>query len=315
MRVLQRLITAIIGLVVLGGYLIAAGLGYLLLAWLVTEPPDLGAALLAIAFLTVVGGYLSYRVGSARLLADIDAAELPRYRAPALYRRRDSLCERLDMSPPPLFVGDIGAPNALSIGGPRSGVVILDRRLLSLLTLDELEGILAHELAHLERRDAFVRTLAVSTMRTLAALVFVLFLPVTLLGIGTARAAAWLADQPQLAPDVAALVTRGIELFVGLGLSVVTLVLLAYSRRREFAADERAAALTGQPRALARALAKLHRAANPSWGFRSLLTIHGDESSSDWRRLLSSHPSIDARVDRLLDADSGRPGVDRRDRR
>lgn len=105
-------------------------------------------------------------------------------------------------------MADIGAPNALSIGGPRSGVIVLDRRLLTLLTMDELEGILAHELAHLERRDAFVQTLAVSAMRTLAALVFLLLLPVTLIGIGTARAVAWLAGQPQHAPDIAALVTR-----------------------------------------------------------------------------------------------------------
>lgn len=311
MRVLQRLIMALVGLAVLVGYLLLAGLGYLGLAWVLAEPPALGPALLVVGVVTVVGSYLSYRVGTARLLAGIDATELPRRRVPGLYRRRDRLCERMDLAPPPLFVADIGAPNALSIGGPNWGIVVLDRRLLTLLTVDELEGILAHELAHLERRDAFVQTLAVSAMRTLATLVFLLLLPVTLIGIGTARAVAWLVGQPQHAPDVAALVTRLVELGVALGLSVFTLLLLAYSRRRELGADERAAAVTGQPRTLARALAKIHRAANPRWGLRSLLTIHGDVSTSAWRRLLSSHPPIEERLERLADAERRLTGADR----
>lgn len=84
-------------------------------------------------------------------------------------------------------------------------------------------------------------------------------------------------------------------------------MLLVYSRRREYVADERAAAVTGQPRALARALAKIHRAANPRWGLRSLLTIHGDESTSDWWRLLSSHPPIEERIERLADAERRLP--------
>jgi len=314
MRVLERLVMALVGLAVLVGYFLLAGLGYLGLAWVLADPPALGPALLVVGVVTVVGSYLGYRVGSARLLAGIDAKELPRHRVPGLYRRRDGLCERMAVAPPPLFVADIGAPNALSIGGPDWGVVVLDRRLLGLLTMDELEGILAHELAHLERRDAFVQTLAVSGMRTLATLLFLLLLPVTLLGIGTARAVAWLLGQPQHAPDVAALVTRLVELGVGLGLSVFTLLLLAHSRRREFVADERAAAVTGQPRALARALVKIHRVANPRWTLRSVLTIHGEESTSDLRRLLSSHPPIEERLERLAAAERRLTGADRHHR-
>lgn len=99
MRVLQRLIMALVGLAVLVGYLLLAGLGYLVLAWALAEPPDLGPALLAVGVFTVIGGYLSYRVGSARLLAGIDAREFPRRRVPGLYRRLDRLCERMEMHP------------------------------------------------------------------------------------------------------------------------------------------------------------------------------------------------------------------------
>lgn len=299
----MRAFMALVGVSLLVAYLALAGLGLLVIDWLLAEPPDLGVTLVVVAGLTIVAGYVSYRLGSARLLAGIQARELPRRRAPAVYRRRDRLCRRMDLAAPPLLVADIGAPNALSIGGPRAGVIVFDRRLLSLLTVDELEGIMAHELAHLESRDAFIQTLAVSTFRTLAGFLYLLFLPITLVAVGVARAAAWIAGRPELAPNVAALARRGVELLVGMGLSVLTLLLLAYSRRREYVADDRAVAVTGNPRALARALAKIHRAASPDWGLQSLLTIHGDESETDWRRLVSTHPPIRERIERLVAAD------------
>ena len=293
---------ALVGLGVLLAYLTLAGLGLLLVSWLFAEPPDLWIALPLVVGLTLGAGYLSYRLGSARLLAGIDARELPRRRAPEIYRRRDRLCAELGIEAPPLLVADLGAPNALSIGGPRAGVVVFDRRLLTLLTIDELQGILAHELAHLESRDVFVQTLAVSSMRTLAGFVYLLLLPLTLVAIGTARAGAWLAGRPDRSSDVAATARFSVELLVGAALSVLTLLVLAYSRRREFVADERAATVTNDPRALARALAKIHRAASPDWGLRSLLTIHGEESTSDWRRLFSTHPPITERIERLVAA-------------
>lgn len=302
-RAFVRLFMALVGLSVLLAYLALAALGLLALSWLVVGPVDLGAAPLVVAAMTILAAWVSYRLGIVRILAGVEATELPRHRAPALYRRRDRLCGRMDLDAPPLYVADLGAPNALSVGGPRRGVVVFDHRLLTLLTGDELEAILAHERAHLEGRDAFVQTLAVSGLRTLAGFVFLLFLPVTLVAIGAARAGAWLAGRPQYAPDVAAMARRGVEVLVGLALSVVTLLLLSYSRRREYVADDRAVAVTGNPRALAPALVKIHRAATPDWGLRSLLTIHGDETDADLRRLVSTHPPIRERIERLVAAD------------
>jgi heat shock protein HtpX len=303
-RVAGRIGMALVGVAILIGYGVAGLVGAIVLVGLVTNPPDLGllAALLLLAVL--LGGYVSYRVGSARLLAGIDAVELSRGRAPALHRRLDRLTAEMGVDRPPLLVADLGAPNALSIGGPRWSAIVIDRRLLSLLTLEELEGILAHELAHVERKDAFVKTLLVSLVRTLAGLVFLLVLPITLVLAGVARAAAWIAGRPTRAPDVEAAATVGIQFLVGLLLSVLTLLALAHARRQEFAADRRAAAVTGRPDALARALAKIHRASEPRLGLRSLLTIHGDESEG-LRRLLSTHPPIAERVDRL--GGPGRP--------
>ncbi|MFB6311027.1 MAG: M48 family metalloprotease [Salinirussus sp.] len=290
--VLYRALFVAVGLVVLTVYITLAVLTVAVMAWLFANPPN--PVLLATAILigSIAAGILSYRLGATRLLAGVETRELPAHRAPALYRRRDRLCQQLGIDPPSLHVGDIGAPNALSIGGPRSAVVVFDRRLFHLLTTDELEGILAHELAHVEGRDAFVQTLAVSVLRTLSGLAFLALLPVTLLAVGTARASAWVAGRPDRSRQVATVAILGVELLVGLVFSLFTLALLAHSRRREFAADARAAALTGRPRALARALVKIHRAADPSWGLRSLLTIHGEETDSTWRRWVSTHPPV-----------------------
>lgn len=297
-----RIAMAVVGVGVFLVYALAALGGYLILEWLVSAPTDLGLTLAVVVGLTLVGGYVSYEVGTRRLLESIGATDLPRRRAASLYRRYDRLAAAIGVSPPRLLVGDLGAPNAMSIGGPRSGVIVVDRSLFDLLTLDELEGILAHELAHVESHDTFVQTMAVNVMQSLTGLLFVLFLPVTLLTVGYARALAWFAGRPERAAEVSRTMTLLVQIVVGLLLSVVTLAILAYGRRREFAADARAAAVTGRPAALARALAKIHRAANPDWGIRSLLTIHGDERSG-LRRWFSTHPPVAERIERLVTAE------------
>lgn len=80
---------------------------------------------------------------------------------------------------------------------------------------------------------------------------------------------------------------------------VLTLVIRAHSRHREFAADDRAAEVTGRPLALARALTKIDRVSDPDWGLLSPLYTHGDEDNG-LGRLFSTHPTTDDRVERLL---------------
>jgi heat shock protein HtpX len=306
--VFRRALLAVVGFAVLAVYL---GLAWALLtgyAWLLANPPDPLAVTLALGVAVLLTASASYHLGTARLLAGVETRELPRRRAPSLYRRQDRLCHDLGIEPPSLLVADLGAPNALSIGGPRRSAIVLDRRLFSLLSADELEGILAHELAHVAGRDAFLQTLAVAVMRTLSGVAFLLLLPVTLVAVGVGRATAWVSGRPERGADVAALATLGVQLLVGLVLSAFTLALLARSRRREFDADARAAELTGRPRALARALVKIHRAADPRLGLRSLLTVQGEESDVDWRRWISTHPPVEARVARLVGGDFGTRG-------
>jgi heat shock protein HtpX len=315
MRLWTRAFMVLVGLAVFAVYAGGAIGGYLLLAWLVATPPDLLVTLALVAAFTLVSAYFSYRFGTARLLAGLEAVELPRRRAPRLYRRLDGLAGRMGLDSPPILIANLEAPNALSLGGPRGGVIVVDRSLLNLLTLDELEGIVAHELAHMERYDTFIQTLAVSLMRSLGGLVTLLLLPVLLLAYGVDRAVAWIRGDPTREQGLAGTLAGSVDLFVGFLLSVATLLFLSHSRRREYAADARAAEVTGKPVALARALSKIHRATDPAWGLRSLLYIHGDEQEEDGlERLLSTHPPIEERIERLLDRAERMPALDSRGR-
>ncbi len=296
---------AAVGLSLLVCYLLVATAGYRLLAALWATRPDPATIAAIVGGLTLLSGYLSYRVGTARLLGSLDAVELPRDRAPGLYRRLDELAAEYGIDRPRVLVADLPTPNAFALGGARGGTLVLDRGLLRILDADELEGILAHELAHLESYDALVQTLAYSALRTLTGVIFLALFPFLLAVTGFAQAAAWLAGRPRSWPSTAfGRLRYRIEQGVLTVFSAVTLVLLARSRRREYAADDRAVVTTGNPLALARALRKIERYAEPRWGLLSLLNVGTDEDGRS--RMLSTHPSTEERIDRLIEkADGG----------
>ena len=298
---------AVVGLSVFAGYLAGAYLSYRVILLLWSRRPGLTVAVATVSLLALLLGAASYRYSTGRLLAALDATPLPRERAPELYRRLDRLTERMRVGDPELSVARMRVPNAFAIGDRRRGVVVFDRALLSLLSADELEALLAHELAHVESYDGFVQTLAYSAFSTVVELLFVLLLPVVLLVTGASHAAAWLCGRPT-EPDrgPGGRARRWIEGGVLLALLLVTITIRAHSRRREYAADDRAAAVTGDPLALARALRTIDRAAEPRWGIVAPLYVHTDDEDG-LLRLLSTHPPIDDRIERLA-ARAAAPG-------
>jgi heat shock protein HtpX len=174
---------------------------------------------------------------------------------------------------------------------------VIDGSLFRLLTAAELEAIIAHELAHLKRRDSLVKTLGHSLVRTVTGIVWVGLLPVALLVGGVARAVALLGgNDPVTIRHTIRTADAMVTSLVAVCLFLLTAVVQAYSRHREYAADERAARVT-DPLALARALEKIDRATTPS-GLLSTLVIHGDEEGSV-TDLLASHPPMADRIERL----------------
>lgn len=299
-RVALRTLMVLVGLLLLAAYAGVAYLGYRLLAAVWLARADLLAFVLWTISLTALFGYLSYRFGTDQLLARANAAELPRRRAPQLHARFDRLCEAMDAGRPRLLVGRMAAPNAMAVGGVRDGTIVLDRSLIRLLSLDELEALLAHELAHLERRDSLIQTLAFSAGQSLVWLVVALALPFVLVGAGVQRALDWIRGRPSGASfSPLAEFRHRVGQVVMVGFLGLTLLLLAHSRRRELAADDRAVSVTGDPLALARALRRIERATRPRWSMTSPLYVHGDEGTLT--RLLSTHPEMDERIERLVE--------------
>lgn len=293
-----RVLMAGVGVAMLAFYLGLAYLASLVLEALWAGRPDLQTTVTVVLLTTVLFGYVSYQFGTARLLSELGAAEIPRERAPELYRLLDSLSDRMGTPAPRLFVARMDAPNALAVGGSREGDIVLDARLFRILDAAELETILAHELAHLESHDGFVQTLGYSLAQTVGGLLTLGLLPVAVVLAGIARAFAYLRGDPPGVRTAAARVHTLVGGVVVLLMAAFTLLLRAHSRRREYLADDRAVGVTGNPEALADALRKIERASTPGWGVLSPLYIHGDEQGL-LTRLLATHPSMDERVARL----------------
>jgi heat shock protein HtpX len=277
-------------------YATLALVAYRALLYLWARRPGPLTTLAVVVGLTLVAGYVSYRVGTARLRFALDAVELPRSEMPRLYRRVDALAARVGVETPRLMIASLRGPNALALGGPRDGDVVLDGSLFRLLTAAELEAIIAHELAHLDGRDGLVKTLGYSFVRTVTALVWLLVLPVALFVGGVVRALAVFRDDVAGVRRTARAADATMTSLVVVCLFILTAAVQAYSRHREYAADDRAARLTG-PLVLSNALRKIDRATTTD-GLLSTLVVNGDEEGPV-TDLLASHPPMDDRIERL----------------
>ncbi|WP_435128424.1 M48 family metallopeptidase [Halobaculum sp. D14] len=293
-----RAAMATVGVATMTVYAAAAYLLYLLAQVVWAHRPDLPTFAAWLVAMTLVSGYLTYRFGTGQALSGLDARELPRERAPGVYAIRDRLAEAMDVSPP-VYVARLGEPNALALGG-RNPRLVVDASLFRLLDHDELEAVLAHEFAHIEGRDGFVQTLGYSAAQTLIGVVALALAPVGFVAGGFAKGLALLYGRPgqwhRTAPGRLRIwLAQGLTLLL-LGLTVAV---RTYSRRQEHAADDRAVEVTGKPLALARALTKIDRAASASFPLAPLSPNAGDRSDNPLVRLLSTHPPLDERVERL----------------
>lgn len=296
-----RLLMAAVGLSVLVCYLGAAALGVLVLTTVFSSRFDLLTTVALVLVFTLVFALSTYHFSTTQLLDSLDAVELDRERGAGLYRRLDSLAAEMAVETPTVFVAQMPLPNALALGTARRGALVFDQSLLWLLSPAEFEAILAHELSHLESHDSLVQTLAYSVLRTFVGLVVVAFLPLVLVVTGLGQALGWASGRPtQWNTSLLGRLRAAIGESLGFLLVALTVPVRAHSRRREFAADDRAVDITHDPLALARALRRLEQVSDPSRSIHSPLTIHGREESS-LGRLLSTHPPMDDRVQRLLD--------------
>jgi heat shock protein HtpX len=221
----------------------------------------------------------AYLYGDRVVLGMVGARELPVGEAPAVHAVVASLAGLAQLPKPRLYVLPEGLPLALAAGrGPRGGAIAVSRGLLAAAPPAELEGVLAHELAHLRNRDVLVQTAAVIVAGAL---------------IEASRVGGWL---------------QRTLLFV-LGPLAAAIVHLLLSPKREFAADATAALLCGSPHGLADALIRLEQATElvefrASPATEPLYTIN-PFAEEGLAGLFVTHPAAGERVRRLraLDPD------------
>ncbi|WP_416841175.1 M48 family metallopeptidase [Haloferax sp. DFSO52] len=290
----------LIGLAVLVSYLLLSALSAFAVVTLWRLRPDPVTGALVGTAVVVVLGYVSFRVGTLQLLGRLEARDLSRDESPAVYRLLDRLSEEIGIDPPSLKLARFTTPNAMALDPLGRDVIVLDVALFRLLDVDEFEALLAHELAHLERKDGLSQSLVASMGQTLVGIGYLFVSPVTFFATGIALGTAWIRGQPRewhrTVPGRIRLALDTVVGFLGFGFTVY---IRTQSRKREFAADARAAAVTGNPMALASALRKLERAAQPRWGM-SPLWVYGEVEMDDpVSEMLSTHPSTDERVERL----------------
>lgn len=247
----------------------------------------------AILFLILAGALnaISYFMADRIVLWSYRAKLVEETEAPRLYRSVRRVATLSDLPMPRVAIVPSRTPNAFATGRNRKkAVVAVTQSILDLLTEEELEGVIAHEMAHIKNRDVLVMTVAATLAGAIAFM---------------ARAFWW-----------SALFRRGQSNVIILLIIAITaplaalLVQLAISRSREYKADSVGARNLGRPLVLARALEKLERAnirrpierGNPASG--SLFIVNPFRGSA-LARLFSTHPPIQERIRRLEAMASG----------
>ncbi|KAB1194028.1 M48 family metalloprotease [Haloferax sp. MBLA0076] len=292
----------LIGFVVLAFYLLLSALSAFAVVTLWRLRPDPVTTAVVGVSVAVALGYVSFRFGTVQLLSQLDARDLSPTESPAIHRLLNRLSGEMDIDPPELKLARFSAPNAMALDPLGRDVIVLDSALFRLLDVDEFEALLAHELAHLERKDGLTQSLVASIGQTFVGIGYLFVSPVTFLATGVALGTAWIQGRPrEWHETIPGRIRLGLDTFVGVFGFGLTVFIRSQSRKREFAADARAAAVTGNPLALASALRKLERAAQPRWGLTPLWVYGEVEMDDPVSELLSTHPSTDERVERLTE--------------
>jgi len=221
-------------------------------------------------------------------LRAMGAKEVSPQEAPGLHAMIERLCIQADLPKPKIAVADTDVPNAFAMGrSQKKAVVCATTGIVNALEPHELEGVMAHELAHVKNRDVLIMTVA-SFFASLAAMI---------MQFGFFFGGAGDDDSPGIL----------VVLLVSFLVYIISFFLmLALSRYREFGADRSAALVTGRPSALASALMKISGAMErvPQEDLRQAERMNAffivpTSVKGAIQTLFSTHPPMEKRIERL----------------
>lgn len=243
---------------------------------------------IALAAVTNLGSwYYSDRIA----LAAYRAQPVSPNEAPGLYQIVQRLANRANLPMPAVYIVPTPAANAFATGrDPEHAAVAVTQGIMNILPEDELEAVIAHELSHIYNRDTLTQAVAATIAGAISFLAQIISYSMWF-GGGSRN------DDNGPNP-------LGMLFTIILAPIAATVIQMGISRTREFSADAGAARLTGNPRALARALQRLDSNArqmpmtgNPA--FEPLL-IMNSFAGNFLGNLFSTHPSTEARIQNLL---------------
>jgi heat shock protein HtpX len=244
--------------------------------------------------LALVMNFGSYWFSDKIVLAMYRAQPVDEAAAPALYRIVRTLATRAGIPMPTVYIIPGEAPNAFATGrNPQHAAIAVTEGILRIMSEEELEGVLAHELSHVQNRDTLIMAIAA----TLAgAITYMAHMAQWAMIFGGGR-----RDSDEEGSGGSGLV--GSLLMIVLAPLAATLIQLAVSRSREFQADATGAQMAGQPWGLAKALEKLEVASKVAPMNATPATAHlfivNPLTGGGWTTLFSTHPPIAERVARL----------------
>nr|WP_221234398.1 M48 family metalloprotease [Terrimesophilobacter mesophilus] len=275
--------------------LLVAAIGFAVnLIW--GDPLGTGDWTVTIATMIGVGIYvvIQYFAGSSQALAMSGARQIQKADNPRLYRVVENLAITKGLPMPKVYIVDDPSPNAFATGRkPELASVAATTGLLDMMTDSELEGVMAHEMGHVENYDIRLNTIVFALV---VAIGFIVDILMRMMWFGGGRRSNNNngGNPIMLIVGLAALVLSPI---------IAALIQAAISRQREYLADATGAMTTRHPEALASALEKLGQYGKPLQKQNSTMAHmwFGDPSKPGvMDRLFGTHPPIGDRVKRLL---------------
>ncbi|MGD9832232.1 MAG: zinc metalloprotease HtpX [Piscinibacter sp.] len=240
--------------------------------------------------IAIAMNFFSYWFSDKMVLKMYNAREVDETTAPQFYRMVRELAERAQLPMPRVYIIDEQAPNAFATGrNPQNAAVAATTGIMRVLSERELRGVMAHELAHVKHRDILISTISATMAGAISML---------------ANFAMIFGGRDSEGRPANPIVGILVMLLAPLAASLIQ---MAISRSREFEADRGGAEISGDPRALASALEKIHAyargipmAAAERHPETAQMMIMNPLAGGGLRGLFSTHPATEERVQRLL---------------